>query len=86
MNSNTQFTKTISLEKYGINNVTGAQKNKDGSLSIWIAPVQPKGVPQANWIPSAAGKGFALTLRLYVPKQEVLNGTWYPPSITQVNK
>jgi hypothetical protein len=74
------------IKKYGINNVTGAQKNKDGSLSIWIAPVQPKGIPKENWIPSAAGKGFALTLRLYVPKQEVLNGTWYPPSITQVNK
>ena len=73
-----------SINKYGINNVTGAKTDKDRSLSIWISPVQPKGVPETNWIPSGAGKGFALTLRLYVPKQNVLNGIWYPPVIKQV--
>ncbi|MCP1224220.1 DUF1214 domain-containing protein [Sebaldella sp. S0638] len=72
------------INKYGINNVTGVKTNKDGSLTIWIAPTQPKGVPESNWLPSASGKGFALTLRLYVPKQDVLNQTWYPPVIKQV--
>ena len=72
------------INKYGVNNVTGAQKNKDGSLSIWISPVLPKGVSQANWIPSGSGKGFTLTFRLYVPKENVLNGSWLPPAITKV--
>ena len=72
------------INKYGVNNVTGAQKNKDVSLSIWISPVLPKGVSQANWIPSGSGKGFTLTFRLYVPKENVLNGSWLPPAITKV--
>ncbi len=71
------------MNKYGVSNVTGAQKNKDGSLSIWISPALPKGVPQANWIPSGSGKGFALTFRLYVPKKKVINGSWLPPAITK---
>ena len=75
-----------SLNKYGINNVTGAQLNKDGTLSIWLAPTQPKGVPQANWLPTPAGKDFSLNFRLYVAKKPVLNGTWFAPPIEKVNK
>ena len=75
-----------SLNKYGINNVTGAQLNKDGTLSIWLAPTQPKGVSQANWLPTPAGKGFALTFRLYVSKKQVLDGTWFAPPIQKISK
>ena len=72
------------INKYGINNVTGAKLNKDGTLSLWLAPTQPKGVSQENWLPTPAGKPFALTFRLYVSKQEVLNGTWFAPAIQKI--
>ena len=75
-----------SINKYGVNNVGNLQKNSDGSLSIWISPSLPKGVPQSNWIPSEKGKDFALNLRMYVPKPEVLNGSWLPPEIKKIRQ
>ena len=74
-----------SINKYGLNNVSDLQKNADGSLSIWISPSLPEGVLQSNWIPSEKEKDFALNLRMYVPKQKVLNGTWLPPEIKKMN-
>ncbi len=69
------------LKRYNVNNVGGLKKNDDGSMSIWLSPTQPKDVPQANWLPTPAGKGFALTFRMYVPKKEVQDGIWFPAAI-----
>ena len=73
------------LNKYGLNNITGVQKNKDGSLTVWIGPELPKGAFQKNWIPTEKGREFILNFRLYVPKEPVKNGTWFPPVIQKVN-
>lgn len=73
------------LKKYGINNMTKTNKNKDGSLTIWIGPELPKGVSQENWIPTEKGREFMFNFRLYVPKEAVKNGTWFPPVIQKVN-
>jgi hypothetical protein len=40
-------------------------------------------VPESNWLPSAAGKGFSLTLRTY-PKDMVKRGEWFPPAIKKL--
>jgi hypothetical protein len=42
-------------------------------------------VPESNWLPSAAGKGFSLTLQTYVSKDMVKRGEWFPPAITSGN-
>jgi hypothetical protein len=41
-------------------------------------------VPESNWLPSAAGKGFSLTLRTYVPKDMVKRCEWFPPAIKKL--
>jgi len=72
------------LKRYNLNNVSGLKKNLDGSLSIWLASSMPKNVPQSNWLPTPAGKGFALTMRMYVSKKEVLDGKWFPAPIEEI--
>ncbi|WP_337968033.1 DUF1214 domain-containing protein [uncultured Flavobacterium sp.] len=71
------------LKRYNLNNVSNLKKNPDGSLSIWLASSLPKDVPQSNWLPTPAGKGFSLNLRMYVSKKEVLDGKWFPAPIEQ---
>lgn len=72
------------LKRYNLNNVSGLKKNSDGSLSIWLASSLPKNAIQSNWLPTPAGKGFALTMRMYVSKKEVLDGKWFPAPIEQI--
>jgi hypothetical protein len=72
------------LKRYNLNNVSGLKKNSDGSLSIWLASSLPKNALQNNWLPTPAGKGFALTMRMYVSKKEVLDGKWFPAPIEQI--
>jgi hypothetical protein len=69
------------IHRYNINNVSALKANADGSTSIWLAPVRPKNAPQSNWLPTPDGKGFSLNFRAYVPKQDVLQGEWFPPPI-----
>ncbi|UKJ08514.1 DUF1214 domain-containing protein [Solitalea lacus] len=70
-----------SLKRYGRNNISGMKMNADGSLSIVLAPTMPKNIPQANWLPTPMGKGFALTFRMYAAKPDVLSGNWFPAPI-----
>ena len=49
-----------------------------------VAILYNAAVPESNWLPSAAGKGFSLTLRTYVPKDLVKRGEWFPPAIKRV--
>ncbi|WP_435307677.1 DUF1214 domain-containing protein [Sebaldella termitidis] len=72
------------LNKYNVNNMTKLNKNKDGSLTIWVGPELPKGASRENWIPTEKGREFVLTFRLYVPKEVVRNGSWTPPAIQKI--
>jgi len=71
------------LERYNLNNQSPLRKEPDGSLKMGIGPKPVPGVPESNWLPSAAGKPFSLTFRTYVPKEMVLRG-WAPPAVTPV--
>jgi hypothetical protein len=42
------------------------------------------GVPESNWLPSAAGKPFSLTYRTYVPKDAMRRCEWTPPALEAV--
>jgi hypothetical protein len=35
---------------------------------------------QANWLPAPIGP-LGITMRLYAPKQEALDGRWSPPPV-----
>jgi len=71
------------LKRYNLNNVSRLKKNPDGSLTVWLASSLPKNAIQSNWLPTPAGKGFALTMRMYVAEKSVLDGEWFPAPIEE---
>lgn len=73
------------LKRYNLNNYSGLQKEADGSLKIIVGVRPVAGVPESNWLPSAAGKPFSLTFRTYVPKQQVRDGNWQPPALVRLD-
>jgi hypothetical protein len=58
--------------------------NPDGSIDIYIQRDSPSPAETPNWLPSPASGNFSLTLRLYWPKESVLNKSWAPPAIQLV--
>ena len=56
--------------------------NSDGSLDILIQHTVPE-ADKANWLPAPAGK-FAVTMRLYMPETEVLDGSWQVPPLERI--
>ncbi|HEX2884968.1 DUF1214 domain-containing protein [Vineibacter terrae] len=73
------------LQRFGLSSLSGVKLNTDGSLNLWLAPTQPKGIAESNWLPTPAGRAFALELRMYAPKPDVLDGTWFPAPIQRVH-
>ncbi|OBJ43124.1 hypothetical protein A5630_19495 [Mycolicibacterium mucogenicum] len=67
---------------YSVGNEKPVTPNPDGSLDIAVQHADPgPAVPPGNWLPIAPNGPFSLTLRLYGPKPEVLDGTWEPPLV-----
>ncbi len=54
--------------------------NDDGSLDVYIQRDSPGKDKESNWLP-AAQEDFSLTLRMYWPKEAVLDGSWKPPAV-----
>jgi hypothetical protein len=72
------------LNRYAIGDRTeGLATNADGSLDIWIGHESPGGEREANWLPAPAGP-FALFMRAYLPKPELLDGSYRLPRIERV--
>jgi hypothetical protein len=59
-------------------------KNPDGSIDIYIQRDSPDSAEMPNWLPAPASGNFSLTLRLYWPKQQVVDKTWVPPAVQLV--
>ena len=67
------------LNRYSIGEYKdGLKTNQDGSLDIYIQNQSPGADKESNWLPSPVD-GFFLILRMYLPAEQVLNGTWTPP-------
>jgi hypothetical protein len=73
------------LKRYNFNNHSPLQKEGDGSLKIAVGPKAVAGVPESNWLPSADGKPFSLTFRVYVPKEAAQKCEWTPPPLAKIN-
>lgn len=77
------------INRYQIGEYTpGLKKNTDGSIDIYIQPQSPGQAKENNWLPSPTSRStpFDLILRLYVPDQQALNGTWSPPPIQHIGQ
>ncbi|WP_051695491.1 DUF1254 domain-containing protein [Caulobacter sp. UNC358MFTsu5.1] len=69
------------LGRYAIGDRTpGLVRNRDGSLDIWIANAPPNAERQANWLPAPSAP-FALFMRAYLPRPELLDGRYRLPPI-----
>ena len=69
------------LNRYAIGDRTeGLVTGEDGSLDIWIGHADPGVERAANWLPAPAGP-FALFMRAYLPKTELLEGGYRLPPV-----
>jgi hypothetical protein len=65
------------LHRNAIGDRDALQFNPDGSLDLYIQHASPGKEKESNWLPAPADD-FNLTMRLYAPKSQVLNGQWAP--------
>ncbi len=71
--------------RYNVSTRSGLAFDEDGSLSLFFASQRPADVPESNWLPTPADKAFTADLRLYLPREEVRNGTWSPPPVEPIS-
>lgn len=64
------------LDRYVIDSrMPGLRTAADASIDIFIQRDSPGPELESNWLPAPDG-GFSLTLRLYGPKAEAVDGRW----------
>lgn len=71
------------LNRYTLSPRNALNYNSDGSLDLYIQANSPGLDKEANWLPAPKGK-FVLMLRIYWPRDALLNGTWQPPAVKKM--
>jgi hypothetical protein len=69
------------INRYALSAWMPLKYNADGSLDIYLQTDSPGADKEANWLPAPKQGPFNLTIRVYWPKPEVLDGTWNPPGV-----
>ena len=72
------------LNRYAIGDRDALTFNKDGSVDIYIQHQNPGKEKESNWLPSPKSGALGVTMRLYSPKAEALDGHWNPPALMKV--
>jgi hypothetical protein len=69
------------LNRFAIGDRDALKYNPDGSLDIYIQHENPGKDKEPNWLPAPRSGELGLTMRLYAPKTEVIDGRWNPPAV-----
>lgn len=80
-----QFFADNPINRYAIGDRDKLDFNADDSLDIRVQRERPHGEGEANWLPSPASGTFSLTLRLYWPGADAVDGTWVPPPLKRLD-
>ena len=69
------------IRRFALGDRDAMKFNPDGSLDIFIQHESPGADKQTNWLPAPAKGPMSVTMRIYAPKPQVLDGRWNPPAI-----
>jgi hypothetical protein len=78
-----QYFASNPIDRYAIGDRDALALNSDGSLDLWLQHETPGPEHEPNWLPTPQGS-FNLILRVYWPEQELIDGTWEPPPVTNL--
>lgn len=68
------------LDRFAIGDRDPLRHNDDGSLDLYLQHASPGADKVANWLPAPLGP-LGVTMRLYGPSQQILEGGWSPPAV-----
>jgi hypothetical protein len=71
------------LDRHALGDRDALAFNADGSLDLVIQAESPGPGKESNWLPAPKGP-FNLTMRIYAPRANALNGEWNPPPVRRV--
>ena len=71
-------------ENYGVLSSAPFVFNADGSLDIYVQATSPGKDKEANWVASPPSGAFNLTVRIYQPKKEALDGSYKLPPVRRL--
>jgi hypothetical protein len=71
------------LNRFAIGDRDPMTYNGDGSLDIYLQHSSPGPGRESNWLPTPAGP-LGVTMRIYAPRAEALDGRWNPPPVRRV--
>ena len=83
MYNSRQFFVKNPINRFAIGDRDNLAFNEDGSLTLYVQHESPGATRESNWLP-APEDSFRLFMRLYWPKQQILEGNWKPPAIQRV--